>query len=50
MFADFAEAGAPLYAPGLMSYEEEFSDDELAEIESIAVQARRNVRHLMGIG
>lgn len=49
MFADFAEAGAPLYAPGLMSWDEELSDDELSELENIAVQATRNVRHLLGI-
>lgn len=49
MFADFAEAGAPLYAPGLLSWDEEFSDDELAELDNLAAQASRNVRHLMGI-
>jgi hypothetical protein len=49
MFAEFAEAGAPLYAPGLMSYDEEFDEDELEELDNIAAQATRNVRHLLGI-
>ncbi|HEY9610590.1 hypothetical protein [Allocoleopsis sp.] len=48
MFAEFAEGGAPLYSPEMLSYEAEFSADELSEMDALDVQARRNVLHLLG--
>lgn len=50
MFAEFAEGGTPLYSPEMLSYEAEFSAEELSEMEAVEVQARRNVRHLLGLG
>lgn len=49
MFAEFAEGGTPLYSPEMLSHEAEFSAEELSEIEAVEVQARRNVRHLLGL-
>lgn len=48
MFAEFAEGGAPLYSPEMLSYEAEFSAEELSEMDALDVQARRNVLHLLG--
>lgn len=48
MFAEFAEGGAPLYSPEMLSYEAEFSAEELSEMDALDVQARRNVLHILG--
>ena len=50
MFLEMAESGVPLYSPENFSNMAEFSEEELTEIDNLAVQSRRNVLHLLGVG
>ncbi|HEY9598492.1 MAG TPA: hypothetical protein V6D33_12560 [Cyanophyceae cyanobacterium] len=43
MFEDFADMGTPLYAPGLMAQEAQFSAEEWSEWENEQAQANRNL-------